>query len=328
MSEKLTKIQVFILKNIPFILFALIFIIFGILSPRFFRYDNFESIATSAAYIGIATVGMTFVLLIGGIDLSIGSNMFLSAACVGLLIQNYKFPIWLALFCGIIIGTLFGAFNAFCIVKLRILPFLVTLSTLVAVRGLTLLLTQSHEVPLPESISSLGADKFLGIPYTIIIYVVILVMAFILQKLTPLGRQIYAVGNDPEGAKKAGINSDRIIYFVYILSGFLAAIAGIVSVSQMGSVTAGFGEGEEFKAISATVLGGTSLFGGVGTILPGAVIGTVLIQMVQSGLVYIQMDLYVQPLVLSGIIFLAVFLDSLRNRQITKIERRKIRVEK
>lgn len=328
MSETLTKIQILILKNIPYILFALIFIIFGILSPRFFQYDNFESIATSAAYIGIATVGMTFVLLIGGIDLSVGSNMFLSAACVGLLIQNYKFPIWLALLSGVIIGTLLGAFNAFCIVKLKILPFLVTLSTLVAVRGLTLLLTQSQEVPLPESISSFGADRLFGIPLTIIIYAVILIIAFIIQKFTPLGRQIYAVGNDPDGAKKAGINLDKIIYFVYILSGFLAAIAGIVSVSQQGSVNAGFGDGEEFKAISATVLGGTSLFGGVGTILPGAVIGTVLIQMVQSGLVYIQMDLYVQPLVTAGIIFLAVFLDSIRNRQITKIERRKIRIEK
>jgi ribose transport system permease protein len=328
MSETLSKIQIFILKNIPYILFALIFIVFGILSPRFFQYDNFESIATSAAYIGIATVGMTFVLLIGGIDLSVGSNMFMSAACVGLMIQNWKFPIWLALLCGVLIGTILGAFNAFCIVKLKILPFLVTLSMLVTIRGLTQLLTQSQEVPLPDSISSFGADKFLGIPLTIIIYVVILVIAFVIQKYTSLGRQIYAVGNDPEGAKKAGINSDGVIYFIYIFCGFLAAIAGIVSVSQQGSVNAGFGEGEEFKAISAAVLGGTSLFGGVGTILPGAVIGTVLIQMVQSGLVYIQMDLYVQPLVTAGIIFLAVFLDSIRNRQITKIERRKIRVEK
>jgi ribose transport system permease protein len=328
MSKTSAKIQLFILKNIPFILFVLIFIIFGILSPRFFRYDNFENIVTSGAYIGIVTVGMTFVLLIGGIDLSVGSNMFLSAACTGLLIQNYSFPTLLALLCGVVIGALFGAFNAFCIVKLRILAFLVTLSTLVAGRGLTLLLTHSQTVPLPESISSLGANKFLGMPITVIIYIVIVIFAFILQRFVPLGRQIYAVGNDLEGAKKAGINTDRIVYFVYVFSGFLAGIAGIVSVSQLGAVLAGFGEGVEFKAISATVLGGTSLFGGVGTILPGAVIGTVLIQMVQSGLVYVQMDLYIQPIMTSGVIFMAVFLDSLRNRQILKLESRKIRVEK
>lgn len=327
MPKTAAKLKLTILKNIPFILFVLIFIVFGILSPRFFKYDNFENIATSASYIGIATIGMTFVLLTGGIDLSVGSNMFLSASCAGLLIQNFNFPTWLALLCAVMVGAAFGAFNAFCIVKLKILPFLVTLSTLVAGRGLALKLTQSQAVPLPDSVSTLGAVRFLGIPLMVIIYFVIVLIAHMLLKHFPLGRQIYAIGNDAEAARKAGINYDSRIAFVYIFCGILAAIAGIVSVAQMGIVNAGFGEGDEFDAISAAVLGGTSLFGGVGTVFPGAVIGTVLIQMVQAGLVYTQVDMYIQPLIQAAVIFLAVYLDSIRSKEIIKLERRNIRVE-
>ena len=327
MSKAATKLKLTILKNIPFILFVSIFIIFGILSPKFFKYDNFESIITSASYIGIATIGMTFVLLTGGIDLSIGSNMFLSASCAGLLIQNFNLPTWLGLLCGVLIGVLYGVFNAFCIVKLRILPFLVTLSTMVAGRGLTLKLTQSQAVNLPESVSSLGAVKVTGIPLPVIIYAAIVLIAYLFLKYFPLGRQIYAIGNDAEAAKKAGINTSQGIAFVYVLSGLLAAVGGIVAVAQMGIVNAGFGDGDEFDAIAASVLGGTSLFGGVGTVFPGAVIGTILVQMVQAGLVYTQVDLYIQPLIQAAVIFLAVFLDSIRSKEISKIEKRHIRVE-
>lgn len=327
MPKTAAKLKLTLLKNIPVILFILIFVIFGVLSPRFFKYDNFENIATSASYIGIATIGMTFVLLTGGIDLSVGSNMFLSASCAGLLIQNFNFPTWLALLCAVLVGAAFGAFNAFCIVKLRILPFLVTLSTLVAGRGLALKLTESQAVPLPDSVSTLGAVRFLGIPLMVIIYLVIVLLAHTLLKHFPLGRQIYAIGNDAEAAKKAGINHDSRIAFVYIFCGILAAIAGIVSVAQMGIVNAGFGEGDEFDAISAAVLGGTSLFGGVGTVFPGAVIGTILIQMVQAGLVYTQVDMYIQPLIQAAVIFLAVYLDSIRSKEILKLESRNIRVE-
>ncbi|MCX7841997.1 MAG: ABC transporter permease [Clostridia bacterium] len=327
MSKTAIKFKLAILKNTPFILFVCIFIIFGILSPKFFQYENFENIATSASYIGIVTVGMTFVLLTAGIDLSVGSNMFLSASIAGLLIRDLNAPIWLALLCAVLVGTLYGGINAFFIVKLRILPFLVTLSTLVAGRGLGLLITKSQGVTLPESISNWGAVRVVGLPVPIIIYAVIALIAHLFLKFFPMGRQIYAIGNDPEAAKKAGLNTDRSIAFVYIISGLLAAIAGIVSVSQMGIVNAGFGDGDEFDAIAAAVLGGTSLFGGIGTIFPGAVIGTILIQMVQAGLVYTQVDMYIQPLIQAAVIFVAVFLDSIRSREISKIEKRHIRVE-
>jgi ribose transport system permease protein len=136
------------------------------------------------------------------------------------------------------------------------------------------------------------------------------------------------VGNDSEAAKKAGLNVGRVIGTVYIVSGLMAALGGFVSVAQQGVVHPGFGEGYEFNAIAATVLGGTSLFGGVGSVFPGTVLGAVLIQMIQTGLIFTKVDLYLQPLITAAIIFFAVLLDAFRNVQLQKMRRRNIRVEK
>lgn len=328
MNNTGNKLKLILLKNSSAILFVVIFIVFGILSPKFLSYQNFENILTQASYIGIIAVGMTFVLLTGGIDLSIGAVMYMSAATAGVLIRDLNIPVWLALIIAVLIGLLFGAFNAFAILKLRILPFVVTLSTMVAGRGITLSITKSKAVTLPDAITSIGSTRLFGIPLPIIIFAIIIISAYIILKMTPLGRQIYAVGHDAEAAKKAGLNPTKIIATVYIISAVLAAIGGIVSVSQIGIINAGFGEGDEFDAIAAAVLGGTSLFGGIGSVFPGTVIGTVLIQMVQAGLVYLQVDLYLQPLVSAGIIFLAVFLDGIRNIYVQKLEKRNIRAEK
>ena len=315
-----------LLKNTPIILFIVVFTIFGILSPKFFRYENFENIATQASYIGIIAVGMTFVLLTGGIDLSVGAVMYLSAATAGVLIEK-GVPVGIALMIAVLIGIVFGCINAFAIIKLRILPFVVTLSTMVAGRGFGLLITKSRSISLPRSVMLIGSTRIFGIPLPIIIFAVIVSIAYIFLKMTPKGRQIYAVGNDVEAAKKAGIRTSQVLATVYILSGLFAAIGGIISVAQLGNINASFGSGSEFNAIAASVLGGTSLFGGIGSVFPGTVIGTVLIQMIQAGLVYLQVDLYIQPLITAGIIFLAVFLDSVRDAQIMKLERRNIRNE-
>jgi ribose transport system permease protein len=322
------KLRLLALKNTSIILFIVVFVIFGIMSPKFFALKNFETIATGASYIGIIAVGMTFVLLTGGIDLSVGSVMYVSAAVCGLLISKYNAPIWIALIAAMVVGITVGAFNAFAIIKLKILPFIVTLSTMVAARGIGLFITKSKAVNFPDSITSIGSVRVIGIPLPMIIFALVVFVAYLFLTKTPLGRQIYAVGNDFEAAKKTGINTEKTLATVYIVCGLLAAIGGIVSVSQLGIVTAGFGDGDEFDAIAAAVLGGASLFGGIGSVFPGTVIGTVLIQMVQAGLVYIQADLYIQPIISAGIIFLAVFLDSVRIGQITKLERRNIRTEK
>ncbi len=323
------KFVLFALQNTTIILFILVFVIFGVLAPRFFSMQSFENIVKQASFIGIVAVGMTFVLLTAGIDLSVGSNMYISALTAGMLMKNFDLHPVLAFLACLAVGMLFGGINAFFITKLKIIPFVVTLATLTAGRGISLFFSQSVTVPYPPEVLKLRTTDLFGlIPLPIVVFLVVVVLAHIFLNMTPLGRQIYAVGNDVEAAKKAGINTDRVLATVYIICGLLAALGGYVSVGQMGIVTPAFGEGKEFDAIAAAVLGGTSLFGGVGSVLPGTVIGAVLIQMIQAGLIFTKVDLYLQPLITAGIIFFAVFLDAVRNTQLAKLRRRNIRTER
>jgi ribose transport system permease protein len=230
--------------------------------------------------------------------------------------------------CGIVAGTLWGCFNAFLISKVKIIPFMVTLGTLTAGRGLGLLITQSRHIAVPHEMR-FGATQVFGIiPIPILVFAVMVLFAVIILQYTPFGRQIYAMGNDPEAAKKAGLNTTRLTALVYILSGFCAAVACIIAVSQQGSVSSSFGEGTEFQAIAAAVLGGTSLFGGIGNVFPGTVVGVLLIQMIQNGLIFLQVDLYLQEMVKALVILFAVFIDAQRMGLIKRLERRNIRVEK
>jgi ribose transport system permease protein len=169
---------------------------------------------------------------------------------------------------------------------------------------------------------------FLGIPVPIWVFGVVVAVAVVFLRYTATGRQIYAMGNDLEAAKKAGLNVIRLTGSVYVISGFCAALAGVIAISQQGSVSAGIGEGVEFRAIAAAVLGGTSLFGGVGNVFPGTIIGVLLVQMISTGLVYLQVDLYLQDMVAASVIFFAVFIDAQRMRILGRLERRNIRVEK
>ncbi|MGL4651690.1 MAG: ABC transporter permease [Caldilineaceae bacterium] len=317
------------LQNTPLILFVVVFAIFGILSPRFFAWQTFENIFKQASYIGIVAAGMTLVLLTAGIDLSVGSNMYLSAAVAAILMQDFGFPIWLALLSCMLVGVIFGAVNALLITRVHLIPFVATLGTMVAGKGVALLVTQSVTLTYPSSVRQLGyARVFDLIPVPIVIFAIVVAIGWFLLNMTPFGRRVYAVGNDVESARKAGINVGGIIGSVYIISGLTAALGGFVAAAQQGVVIPGLGEGYEFSAVAAAVLGGTSLFGGVGSIFPGTVIGAVLIQMIQSGLVFTQVDIYIQPLIMAGIIFFAVLLDSFRNTQLLRMRRRNIRVDK
>ncbi len=313
-----------LLKNTTIILFLLLFVGFGLLAPNFLSLRNLEIIISNASYIGIIAIGMTFVLLTGGIDLSVGSVMYVSAVVVGLLIENYDFSIAAALMVGFLAGLAFGLFNAVVITLLGIPPFIATLVTMIAGRGVGLLLTRSAAVDFPDELTMLSAVRVFGIQLNIFIFALVVLLATVFLTLTASGRRLYAVGNDPEAARKAGINATAITAMTYVVSGGCAALAGFVSISQLGRVNAGFGMGDEFDAIAAAVLGGASLFGGVGTAFPGTVLGTIMIQMIQAGLVFIRVDLYIQPIVMGGIIFFAVFLDSFRRVQLKKLERRNI----
>lgn len=268
---------------------------------------------------------MTFVLLTAGIDLSVGSNMYLSAVCAGMLMRSTGMEVLPAMFVSLAVGTIFGAVNAFAIVRLKIIPFMVTLATLVIGRGIGTAITQSQQIDFPEKMNAFGQIAILGIPMPIIAFVILVAVAYFILTRTAFGRQVYAIGNDIEAGKKAGINTDRVTVQVYLISGFCAGLAGFILASQVGGrVDRSFAEGREFDAIAAAVLGGTSLFGGIGNVI-GTVVGALLIQMVQTGLAFNLVNLYLQPMVKAFIIFLAIFFDSLRTASLTKLKRRFIR---
>lgn len=324
MRTRKSTIVVFVLKNAPVILFVTVFGGFAALSREFLTIENLVNILIQSASIGIVATGITFVLLTGGIDLSVGSIMFLSAAVAARLIVAGQ-PLWLAFAAILAIGGLFGAVNAFFITRLKILPFIVTLSTQFAGRGLSLFITRTRAMNLPRLVE-VGSSKILKIPAPVWLFAVVVVFAHMVLMKTAFGRHVYALGNDAEGAIKAGINTTRILFLVYVVSGLCAALGGLVYLSRLGLVSPKLGLQREFAAIAAAVLGGTSLFGGRGRVLPGTFLGAVLIQTVESGLVFIKASEYVYPLVTSFIIFFAVFVDSLRHGKLQQLKRRRIRV--
>lgn len=327
-SDRLTD---FLLKNATAIIFLLVFVYFGASAANFFSIENSLNIIKQASFVGVIAVGMTFVLLTAGIDLSVGSNMYVSAMVVGYLLQvpglQGGFGVFAGFAVGLATGAAFGAVNAFCVVFLRITPFLVTLATMVAGHGLVTAITESFGIDYPAAFTAFGAATILGvIPVPIAIFAAVVGAAHVVLTRTPFGRQLYAVGNDVEAARKAGINTDRIVFAVYVISGVCAALGGVTLIALVGRLNQTFGVGKEFDVITAAVLGGTSLFGGVGTAF-GAVVGSVLVQMVQAGMVFVRVNLYLQPIVLAGIIFIAVFFDSLRGARLQKLKRRFIRMD-
>ena len=327
MSNKAqSKTVLFALNNAPLILFAAVLAVFGVMSPKFLSGDNLVNILIQTSATGIVAAGLTFVLLTAGVDLSVGAIMFVGAAVAGkMVLAGQPLPLALAAMLGV--GLMFGAINAFFVTSLRIVAFIVTLATLFVGRGFALWITETRAMNLPESFLHLGSARAAGIPLPVVLFATVVAVAQLVLAHTPFGRQIYALGNSPENARKAGVRADRILFAVYVISGFCAALGGVISLAQLGAVSPKFGLDYEFKAIAAAVLGGTSLFGGRGRVFPGTVLGAVLIQSVENGLNILNADPYLYPLITSSIIFMAVLLDSARNHLLATLSRRKIRLE-
>jgi len=312
-------------NNSPIILFAIVVVVFSVQSGgKFLDPQNLLNILVQSSGIGIVAIGMTFVLLTAGVDLSVGSVMFVAVAVGGKLIFNDQ-PVWLGFAAAAGVGLIAGALNAFFITRFKIVAFIVTLAMLFVARGFGLWLTNTRAMNMPDAVTEIGAAKIIGVPVPVIIFGLICLAAHLLLTRTPFGRQIYAVGNDPEIARKAGIGVGKILFVVYVICGFCAAMSGLVSLTQTGAVSPTFGDKKEFLAIAAAVLGGTSLFGGRGSVFPGTVLGAILIQTVENGLVILNADPYIYPLVTSSIIFIAVLVDSLRSNILQKLGRRLIR---
>ena len=303
-----------LLNYATLILFALIVLTFSLLSPQFFSGQNLLNILVQASSLGIIATGMTFVLLTAGIDLSVGSIMFLAGVVSAQMVVSGQ-PLWLAGSVVLLVGLIFGLVNAVLVFKVKIVPFIVTLATFYVGRGLGLFLSETRAINLPESFLQLGAARLLGIPFPVLVLAGVVLVAHGVLTYTAFGRHIYAVGHSAEKARKAGLPVNRILLSVYLISGFCAALGGLVAIAQLGAVSPTFGYQSEFVAIAAAVLGGASLFGGKGTVFPGTLVGAVFIQALQSGLVIVNANPYLYPLITGGVIFLIVMIDSLRHRQ-------------
>lgn len=315
-----------VLNHATIVLFVVVLVVFGLLSPRFLTAANLGNLLVQASSTTIVGVGMTFVLLTAGVDLSVGSIMFVAAAIAGkLVLGGAALPVALLAIVGVGLGC--GAVNALLVTRLGILAFVATLGTLFVGRGFGLWVTQTRAMNLPEEFLALGTARVAGIPLPVLLAAAVVAVAHAVLTRTPFGRQVYAVGHSREAAQRAGLDTRRILAIVYVGSGLCAALGGILSLAQLGAVSPTFGSSREFGAIAAAVLGGTSLFGGRGAVFPGTVLGAVLIQSVENGLVILNADPYLYPLVTSGIIFLAVLLDSTRNRLLAHWSRRRIFTE-
>lgn len=326
MSKPVQRLFLSALNHATLGLFVALLMLFGLLSPKFFTPANLTNLLVQASSTVVVGVGMTFVLLTAGVDLSVGSIMFVAAAVAGkLALGGASLPVVLLTIVGV--GLLAGLLNALLVTRLGILAFVTTLGTLYVGRGFGLWLTQTRAMNLPDTFLRLGTVTLAGIPLPVVVAASVVLVAHVTLSRTPFGRQLYAVGNNLDGARKAGLATRQLLAAVYVISGLCAAIGGILSLAQLGAVSPSFGTNREFTAIAAAVLGGTSLFGGRGAVLPGTVLGALLIQSVENGLVILNADPYLYPLVTAGMIFLAVLLDSTRGRLQAHLGRRRIFAE-
>lgn len=301
------------LHQAPVLLVVLVLAGFGWMSDRFLTADNLMQILLQAAAPMIVATGMTFVLLTAGVDLSVGAVMFVGAAVAGKLALAGHPPA-LCFAALLAVGLVGGSLNAVLVTRLRLAAFIATLAMLFIGRGLGRWITQTRAMNLPETFLQWGSEKFLGIPGPLWLAGSVVLVAQLVLSRTPFGRQVLAFGSHPEAARRAGVATRPLQAAVYILCGFCAGLGGIVALTQLGSVSPRFGEQYEFDAITAAVLGGTSLFGGRGRVIPGTVLGAVLLKGIFSGLVILQADPYLYPLITAVIIFAAVLLDSLRTQ--------------
>ncbi|MFB4261400.1 ABC transporter permease subunit [Shouchella clausii] len=294
----------------PFIGLFLIILIISILNPGFLSAPNLLNVLRQVSINALIAFGMTFVILTGGIDLSVGAILAFSGAVTATLLSSGMDPI-LAILIGLLVGAALGAINGIIIAKGKVAPFIATLATMTIYRGATLMFTDGRPVSnLGDStlFQMLGGGYFFGIPMPAITMMISFVILYLILKKTTFGRRVYAVGGNEEASILSGIKVDRIKIYVYSLTGFLAAIAGVILTSRLNSAQPTAGTMYELDAIAAVVLGGTSLTGGKGWIV-GTLIGALIIGVLNNGLNLLGVSSFFQQVVKGSVILLAVLLD-------------------
>lgn len=287
-------------------------VILTILTPNFLTFDNLVNVARQISITGIVAVGMTIVIVTSGIDLSVGSVLALAACAAGLLMSR-GLPVPVALTAGVGVGALCGLVNGLLITKLRITPFIATLGMMSVARGAALVITGGIPVDtLPESVATIAGN--LGpVPIPVLVMLLVALVGAAILGWTRLGRYAYALGSNEEAVRLSGIAVDRYKIAIYVISGLLAAVAGMVMMARLSSAQPTGGNMMELDAIAAVVIGGASLMGGRGTIF-GTIVGVAIIGVLRNGLVLLDVSAFWQQLVIGVVIVLAVALDQVRHK--------------
>lgn len=296
-----------VLKYKSLIGLLILCIVISIITPRFLSYGNIKNVLTQVSVNAVIAIGMSFVILTGGIDLSVGSILAVSAAAAASIMKSTG-NVYLAIFVALAIGCVIGLINGVLVSKGKIQAFIVTLATMTIFRGITYVYTNGTPISgLGQNFSGIGNKMILGLPIPVVIMVIVFGIAFYILSQTRYGRYLYALGGNEDSARLSGINTDKIKTLVYVICGATAALSGIIVTSRIGSASPNAGVGFELDAIAAVVVGGTSLSGGEGSVV-GTIIGALIIGVLSNGLNLVNVSPFYQAIVKGLVILLAVMI--------------------
>ncbi len=300
----------------PLIGLVLLCVVFTSLSPYFLSLRNGLNVIDQVTVLGIMAVGMTAVIIIGGIDLSVGSTLALSMMVMGWLANDKGLPFPLSMGIAVIVGGLCGLANGLLVTRAKLPPFIATLATMTIARGLANIITNGEQiVGYPDWFTALSTQRHLGfLSVTVALFIIIGLISWVILQYRAVGRNLYAIGGSREVARLAGIRVNSLTTAVYVVAGALSGIAGVVFAARLDSSQPSAGLGYELDAIAAVVIGGASLSGGIGGI-GGTVVGVLIIGVLHNGLNLVGVSPFIQQIIVGLVIAIAVAFDSLRRRE-------------
>ena len=294
------------------VLFVALFVLFAVTQERFATSANIKALLTSAAILWVVAIGLTFVMLAGGFDLSVGSMLALTSIALGAFINDWGLPAVAAVGATLVFGALLGTFNGVLVGRLGLSFLVVTLGTLILYRGIVNMWSDRRTTQvLSDFLDSLAFDSFLGLPYPVWLMAATFGIALYVQRSTYFGRDVYAVGGNPDAARLSGIKVSRTIIAVYAISGLLAGVAGVLQTARIGAASPQVGEAVLFDAAAAVLLGGTSFAGGIGGV-GGTAVGVLFLATLQNGLSVAGIASFWQQIVTGAILLVAVLLDRIQ----------------
>ena len=299
-------------------------IVLSIANSNFINPKNLASVARAMAYTAILSIGELMVILICGIDLSVGAVCGLSAVTTALMLSKFGWAVFPAIVLGLLMGILVGAINGGFIVALKLPPFIATMGTTQIINSVALLLTNGKPVlKLGDKFLFIGQGSILGLPVAVWILIVVAIIASLFLNKTVTGRKLYALGGGEEAARFSGVRVHLLKFITYIISGFCASMCGIILCARMGSAQGATGAGYEMDAIASCVIGGASMAGGEGNI-SGTIVGAAIMCVIRNALVMLKVSTYWQSMIIGFIIIAAVMIDQFRRASANKIQKAKI----